>query len=61
MEINMLFSQNTFSYVIKIVLPFPFQSLITGATVSTVRKQWEPAGLFYFDQVSHPYQTTGKL
>jgi len=30
-------SQNTYSYVTKIVPPFPFQGLITGVTVSRVR------------------------
>jgi len=54
-------SCNTFSYVIKIVLPFPFQSLITGVTVSRMRKQWEPGGFFNFYQVSHPYKTKRKL
>jgi len=36
-ENKLVVSQNTFSYVIKIVSPFPFQSLITGVTVSRVR------------------------
>jgi len=36
-ENKLVVSQNTFSYVIKIVLPFSFQSLITGVTVSRVR------------------------
>jgi hypothetical protein len=36
-ENKLVVSQNTFSYAIKIVRPFPFQSLITGVTVSRVR------------------------
>ena len=46
-DISFMEAQNTFSYVIKIVPPFPFQSLFTGVTVSRVRKQWEPGGLFF--------------
>jgi hypothetical protein len=36
-ENKLVVSQNTFSHVFKIVPPFPFQSLITGVTVSRVR------------------------
>jgi hypothetical protein len=41
MEINEWISQNTFSYVIKMVPRFLLKSVITGVTVSGVRKQWE--------------------
>ena len=44
---KLVVSQNTFSYVIKIVPPFPFQNLIRGVAVSRVHKQWEPGGLFF--------------
>jgi len=47
-ENKLVVSQNAFSYVTKIVLPFPFQSLITGVTVSRVHWQWEPVGLFFW-------------
>jgi len=41
MEINECISQNTLSYVIKMVPRFLFKGVITVVTVSVVRKQWE--------------------
>jgi hypothetical protein len=50
---KLVVSQNTFYCVIKIVPPFHFQSLITGVTISRVRKEWKPGGLFFILTMFH--------